>query len=350
MMRRRYFLDGFIIKNYSSAFWVQLTFFFPLVKVFELVSAELCLETVEILTRGQTKTLLDKLAGKTGIKWIEVNDTFTMSGNFKQVELSRTYLQQAIHQSGGMAVFSRLERKMTQPPKRDAEESQFGRDESDGGLNQASSTATAVRNGVNYQDQGPRTKDQASSHVTSVTLPAIQNFEIEPKFIRVFVKAHKTDIEAQYKVEVPREAKGGKISLIPKDGCSSEEYEKACDLFIDLYQQMTQAMKMERFSLISEKNVVLARKKIREMSKTFPVSVELAKDQKHWELYGEQHDLEAALEFLRKEEIEIKRESGKDKGSGEFQVSRHDENAMDLDPPDSSEDSQSKDKLETYIG
>ena len=147
-----------------------------------------------------------------------------------------------------------------------------------------------------------------------------------------------------------REAKRGKISLIPKDGCSSEEYDKACDLFIDLYQQMTQAMKMERFSLRSEKNVVLARKKIREMSKTFPVFVVLAKDQKHWELYGEQHDLEAALEFLRKEEIEIKRESGKDKGTGEFQVSRHDENAMDLDPPDSSEDSQSKDKLETYIG
>jgi len=316
--------------------------------VFELVSAELCLETVEILTRGQTKTLLDKLAGKTGIKWIEVSDTFTMSGNFKQVELSRTYLQQAIHQSGGMAVFSRLERKMTQPPKRDEDESQFGRDESDGGLKQASSTAIAVRNGVNHQDQGPKRIE--SSHVTSVTPPAIQNFEVEPKFIRVFVKAHKTDIEAQYKVEVPREAKGGKISLIPKDGCSSEEYEKACDLFIDLYQQMTLAMKMERFSLSSEKNVVPARKKIREMSKTFPVSVELAKDQKHWELYGEQRDLEAALEFLRKEEIEIKRESGKDKGTGEFQVSRHDENAMDLDPQDSSEGSQSKDKLETYIG
>ena len=42
--------------------------FFPLVKVFEPVSAELCLETVEILTRGQTKTLLDEIGGKTGIK------------------------------------------------------------------------------------------------------------------------------------------------------------------------------------------------------------------------------------------------------------------------------------------
>ena len=86
------------------------------------------------------------------------------------------------------------------------------------------------------------------------------------------------------------------------------------------------------------------------MSKTFPVSVELSKDQKHWELYGEERDLEAALELLRKEEIEIKRESGKDKGSGEFQEARHDEEAMDADLPGSSRGSQSKDPLETYIG
>ena len=56
--------------------------------MFELVSAELCLEIVEILTRGQTKTLLDEIAGKTGIKWIETTETFTMSGDFKQVERS----------------------------------------------------------------------------------------------------------------------------------------------------------------------------------------------------------------------------------------------------------------------
>ena len=73
---------------------------------------------------------------------------------------------------------------------------------------------------------------------------------------------------------------------------------------------MTRVMKMERFSLKSEKNVVLARKKLLEMSKTFPVFVELTRDQKHWEVYGEEHDLEAALEFLKKEEIEIKREFG----------------------------------------
>lgn len=315
--------------------------------MFELVSAELCLEMVQLLTRGQTKTLLDEIAGKTGIKWIEVSETFTMSGDFKQVERSRAYLQQAINQSGGIAEFSGLRRKMTQPQKHDENKSQFNGDENDGGLSHASTRAFALQNGVHRQEQEPH-KTQFN-RAPSVTPPAIQHFEVEPKFIKVFVKAHKTDvndIEAEYHVEVPREAKGGKISLKPKDGCSSEEYDKACDLFIDLYQQMTQAMKMERFSLKSEKNVVHARSKIREMSKTFPVCVEMSKDQKHWELYGEERHLEAALEFLRKEEIEIKRESGKENGAGEFQVSRHGEEAMDVDPPGS----QSNDPLETYIG
>lgn len=58
------------------------------------------------------------------------------------------------------------------------------------------------------------------------------------KFIKVFVKVYKidvNDIEVEYYVEVLREVKGGKISLKLKDGCSSEEYDKVCDLFIDLY-------------------------------------------------------------------------------------------------------------------
>ena len=165
--------------------------------------------------------------------------------------------------------------------------------------------------------------------------------------MKVFVKAHKTDeIEADYHVEVPKETKGGKISLTPKDGCSGDEYEEACDLFVDLYQQMCQAMKMERFTLKSEKDFVRTRRKILEMSKTFPVYVELVRDKTHWELYGEERHLEAALEFLRKEEIEITRESGKENRAGEFQVPRDDKKAMNVDPPGS----QTKDPLETYIG
>ena len=85
------------------------------------------------------------------------------------------------------------------------------------------------------------------------------------------------------------------------------------------------------------------------MNKMFPVFVEKSRGQKHWELYGEERHLEAALEFLRKEGIEIKRESGKDKSAAEFQISRHDEEAIDVDPPDFSKGSPSKDPLGTYL-
>ena len=144
----------------------------------------------------------------------------------------------------------------------------------------------------------------STDHVASVVPPVIQYFAVEPKFIKVLVKAHEAElnsIEVRYHVKISREAKDGKISVAPEDTCSTEEHDKAFELFIDLYQQMAQIMKMERFSLKNEKTLVPARKKIHEMSKMFPVFVELARDQKHWELYGEDHDLKAALEFLRKE-------------------------------------------------
>jgi len=319
--------------------------------VFELVSADLCLETVELLTFGPTRTLLDEIAGKTGIEWIEVSDTFTISGGFKQVELSRTYLQQAVNQSDWIAVFSGLKRKMTQPQKHDENESQFGGDKYDGGLNQARPWAIALQNRLHRLDQGLQ-KPQ-SEHVASVTRPVIQYFEVESKLMNVIVKAHKTkvdEIEAKYHVGVRREAKGGTISIIPKVGCSGEGYQKACNLFIDLYQQLAQAMKMERISLKCERNVIFARHKIHEMSKTFPVCVEMSRGQKHWEVYGEERHLEAALEFLRKEGIEIKRESGKDKSAGEFHEASYDMKEMDVNPPDSSRGFQSNDLLETNIG
>lgn len=149
------------------------------------------------------------------------------------------------------------------------------------------------------------------------------SFGVEPKFFKVFVKARKiqiNEIETNYHVNIPRESRFGKVSLIPEDTCSPEDYDKVCDLFISLYQQVMMAMKMERFSLKSGKNVVFARKKIQEMSKHFPVLVEFGKDQK-WELYGEEQHLEDALQFLEREKVEIKRESDLDKRTKEFQGS-----------------------------
>ncbi|KAJ7374759.1 positive regulation of interleukin-4-mediated signaling pathway [Desmophyllum pertusum] len=133
-------------------------------EVFELVSAELCLETVEFLTQEQTSTLLKEIAGKTGIMWFQSSENFMMSGTFKQVEVSRIYLQQAINQSGGIAVFSGLRRKnVPESQKREENEFHLGDEEN----------------------------------------------EAEVK-----------NIEAEYHVEIPREAKGTQVKLhrfVPDD-------------------------------------------------------------------------------------------------------------------------------------
>ena len=315
--------------------------------MFELVSAELCLETLEFLTREQTSTLLKEIADKTGIMWFESSESFMMSGTFKQVEVSRIFLQQAINQSGGIAVFNGLTRKNAQ--KGEENESRFVEEEMEEDLDHSNSRANAMQKEVPHQHQEPNEK-----HTNNLAGPEIQHFEVEPKFIKVFVKAYEAElknIEAEFQVEIPREAKGGKVILTPKGTCSTEQYDKACDLFIDLYQQMTQNIKKERFSLKSEKDIIPSRKKIQEIGKKFPVSVELSRDRKHWELYGEARDLEAALEFLKKEKVEIKRETAETaKSTEEFQESRDHEEEMDVDPPHSSRVVRSKDLLETYIG
>lgn len=321
------------------------------VQVFELVSAELCLETVQLLTREQTKVILEEIAGKTGIKWIEGSEHFIMSGAFKQVEMSRIYLQQAVNQSGGITVFTaELEGKQLNPQKREENKSHSGGEENEE-MNQIRPGGDDIQDKEDGHREEPN--ETQSNQGASVSPPEIQCFEVEPKFIKVFIRAHKVeinDIEAKYLVEIPRETKEGKISLIPKDKCSTEEYNKACDLFIDMYQQMTQIMKMERLTLKNEKSAVPARKKIQEISKTFPVLVELGKDKRHWELYGEEHDLEEALEFLEKEGIEIKREPKHDKRPRESPGSGDHEEAMDVDPPNFVTGVQSKDLLETFIG
>lgn len=124
--------------------------FFPLVKVFELVTGDLNFETVELLTCEQTKVLVKEIAFKTGVKWIEDGENIFISGSFKQVEMSRTYLQQAINQCGGIAVLSGMERKIIESQKRDGNESQFVGEENEGDLNQTSTTANAVQNEVHH--------------------------------------------------------------------------------------------------------------------------------------------------------------------------------------------------------
>ena len=77
-----------------------------------MVSAELCLEFVDFVSRERIKALLNEIAAKTGVKWIESSQNFMMSGTFKQVEESRAYLQRGANQSYGVVVFSDPKRKV----------------------------------------------------------------------------------------------------------------------------------------------------------------------------------------------------------------------------------------------
>ena len=49
-----------------------------------------------------TKTLLNDVEVKTGIKWIESSESFVMSGTLKQVEEAHSFLQENACQSNGI--------------------------------------------------------------------------------------------------------------------------------------------------------------------------------------------------------------------------------------------------------
>ena len=175
-------------------------------------------------------------------------------------------------------------------------------------------------------------------------------FEIQPKILEVFVKAHKKeleDIEIKYHVEIPRKADGKKLSLKPKDSCTTEYYEQACNQFISLYQNTYQQVKMQRFSLKTESNIISARNTIGKMGKRFPVSVEIDKNQKQWGLYGEASHIDEALRFLEKEGVEINREREDEKGRRK--KAKDVEEDMEVDPPETSSGDLGH-RLEAYIG
>nr|XP_058946597.1 uncharacterized protein LOC131774566 [Pocillopora verrucosa] len=82
------------------------------------------------------------------------------------------------------------------------------------------------------------------------------------------------------------------------------------------------------------------------MGKKFPVLVEVCKDKKHWEVFGRQHDLEEALRYLQKEEVEVVKQSEKGKLPGNL---RNDgERAKDSNPSEFARVTRSKDELEAY--
>ena len=104
---------------------------------------------------------------------------------------------------------------------------------------------------------------------------------------------------------------------------------------------------MQRFSLKTETTIISEGKKISKMSKHFPVSVEIDKDQKEsCGLYGEASHLEEALGFLEKEGVEINREREDEKGRRK--KAKDVEKDMEVDPPEASSGDPGH-RLEAYI-
>ena len=92
---------------------------------------------------------------------------------------------------------------------------------------------------------------------------------------------------------------------------------------------------MQRFWLKTETTIVSEGKKNSKMSKHFPVSVEIDKNQKEsWGLYGEASPLEKALGFLEKKLVEMNWEREDEKGRRK--KAKDLEEDMEVDPPEAS--------------
>ena len=279
--------------------------------MFELVSAELCLEFVEYLSREQTEALLNrKIAAKTSVRWIESYENFILSGTFKQVEESRVYLQQGARQSYGIVVLSETKTEAHRSQSREDNKCQL--DDEDSNEELVVDPKSQALEGRRYRPPERANKIDTDDTASSA-FPEIQSFEIEPKIVKAFIKAYEkdlNDIEAKYQVQIPRMAEGSKFTLKPKNGCSAEEYDEACNHFISMYQKMYQLVKMERISLKRESHIMHTRQAMSRMSKNFPISVERSKDYyRHWELYGEASHIDVALKYLEQEGVEIERET-----------------------------------------
>ena len=310
---------------------------------------------MESISREQTQNLLRIIAAKTGVRWIESAEKFSMSGTFKQVEESRAFLQQGIHQSYGIVVVDKVKGEAIRSQRREESESRLD-DKAEKGqeANHDRSILDAAITAIRPEEI---TQVIRSDHKPSFSsdFPEIQSFEIEPKIVKAFMKSHKDkldDIEAKHQIEIPRKPEGTKISLKPRKGCSAEEYEEACNLFINLYQIMYPLVEMERFSLKSERLVVRSCEAIYKAEKIFPISIEMNKDRKHWEMYGEASHIEEALRYMEQEGVKIKREAkmAMDEDARRQKGKDYEED-MDVDSPDYYRDAKAPgNPLVTYFG
>ena len=262
--------------------------------------------------------LLLEIESKIGLCWIESAESFVISGTLRQVEEAHRLLMKGVYLVNGIEVVSDQEIKNEEAPQPQetglSQANEEQREVMQRDVNQESAAPPLVGAGqaspspdrvkVSDNDQGPH----SASHAIEVL-----TFEVQPKILKVLAGAHKKeldDIEGQRRVTVPRTVEGNQITLKPSDGCSTYDYERACDAFIALYQKTSEIFKAERFSLSGGSREPDGRDAISRMSKEVPeVLIERSRDQKHWEMYGEAGHLQKALSYLKRMGVEIEMES-----------------------------------------
>ena len=241
-----------------------------------------------------------------------------VSGTLNQVEEAHRFLMKGVYLVNGIEVVSDQEIKNEETPQ--PQETGLSQDNEERhevmqrDVNQepaepplaleSEASPWPERAKDSHNDQGPPSESRAFEALT---------FEVQPKILKVLAGAHKKeldDIEAQCRITVPRAIEENQISLRPSDGCCAEDYEKACDAFINLYQETSEIFKAERFSLSSDTRKPDGRDAISRMLKEVPeVLIERSRDQKYWEMYGEAGHLQKALRCLKRMGVEIEMES-----------------------------------------
>ncbi|XP_067055693.1 transcription intermediary factor 1-alpha-like isoform X1 [Acropora muricata] len=86
-------------------------------EVFEIVSAELCLEYAQSLSREEIKGVLLEIESKIGLRWIESYESFVISGTLRQVEEAHRVLIKGAYLVNGNEVVSDQEIKYEEAPQ-----------------------------------------------------------------------------------------------------------------------------------------------------------------------------------------------------------------------------------------
>ena len=231
-------------------------------------------------TREEIEHVLNKVRDETEIEFHDASEGFVLSGRFQQVKQSRDLLSHYLKD------FQNSDLRSSTSDDSDKK----GRS-----VKHSAKGSSPTSNGEIGNSEWKESSDMEP-----------QQYETTQKFFPLFVKAHGETlqkIESDFKIKVHREAVNDKVTVAPTGRCTVREFEKGCDAFITLYQDVHKRMKLEQFIPRDEESPARVRQRIRDMGKTHPILVEKCDDRKHWKVYGEDCFVEQFLSDLLKERL-----------------------------------------------